>query len=200
MRKCPDTGQRSQRTRGRAPDPAISATILDATIRVLAREGADRMSMDQVAAEAGVSKVTVYTRFTSKVKLIGAALAHLRVDHVPERTGDTRTDLAALLKTMRRQYDQVGGMSIIGSCLTSEPRSNELIDTIRQSTLRPRRGYFLEVLTYARERGEIRHDADLELAVSTMVGAFYAHHLAGRRMDRNWDRRVVDAVLDGIIS
>lgn len=156
--------------------------------------------MDGVAAESGVSKVTLYARFGSKTELIGAALAYLRVDHLPERSGDTRADLVALLKALRRQYEEVGGMSIIGSCLVSEPRSSELLDVIRDSTLRPRRSYFVEVLAAARERGEIRSDADLELAVSQMVGAFYADHLAGNKMDEGWDARVVGAVLDGITT
>lgn len=169
-------------------------------MKVLARDGLDRMSMESVAAEAGVSKVTLYSRFGSKTELIGAALAYLRVEHLPEPTGNTRADLAALLKAMRRQYDEVGGMSIIGSCLVSEIRSPQLLDVIRDSTLRPRRGYFVEVLRAARERGEIRPEADLELAVSQLVGAFYADHLAGNKMDEDWAARVVDAVLDGITA
>ncbi|NKQ56989.1 TetR/AcrR family transcriptional regulator [Amycolatopsis sp. K13G38] len=186
------------RSRGRPRDPAISVAVLEATIKVLARDGVDRMSMEAVAAEAGVSKVTLYARFRNKTGLIGAALAHLRVDHVPARTGDTRADLVALLKAMRRQYDEVGGMSIIGSCLVSDGRSGALLDVIREATLRPRRGYFLEVLAAARDRGEIRPQADLELAVSQLVGAFYADQLAGREMAEDWDARVVDTVLDGI--
>ena len=50
--------------------------MLDATVRLLATEGVARTSMDRVAAAAGVSKVTVYSRWAGKNELVGAALAH----------------------------------------------------------------------------------------------------------------------------
>jgi Transcriptional regulator len=184
--------------RGRVRDPAIDAAVLEATIKLLAVEGVAGMSMDRVAAEAGVSKVTVYARYPSKSALIGAALTHLQVDHVPEPTGDTRADLVALLVAMRRQYDEVGGMSIIGSCLADEPRSGELLALIRKSTLLPRREYFARVLRAGVERGDLRADVDVERGTSLLVGVFYADHLAGIPAGPDWAESVVDSVLRGI--
>jgi AcrR family transcriptional regulator len=184
--------------RGRVRDPAVEVAVLEAAITILALEGVAGTSMDRVAAEAGVSKVTVYTRYPSKSALIGAALTHLQVDHVPEPTGAARTDLAALLGAMRRQYDEVGGMSIIGSCLAAEPRSRELLDLIRASTLLPRRRQFARVLRAGVDRGELRADLDVERATSMLVGVLYADHLAGVPADPGWATSVVDDVLRGI--
>lgn len=156
--------------------------------------------MDKVAAEAGTSKVTLYTRYPSKTALIDAALAHLRVEGVPRLTGDTRIDLVARLEHMIQQYYRVGGMSIIGSCLAAEPRSSDLLDVIRRSTLLPRRKYFVEVLELARDRGELRDGVDLDQAVSVLVGAFYAEHLAGRARTEDWPAQVVNIVLRGLLS
>jgi AcrR family transcriptional regulator len=186
------------RGRGRARDPAIDVAVLEAAIKILALEGVAGTSMDRVAAEAGVSKVTVYTRFASKSALIGGALAHLQVDHVPERTGDVRADLAALLAAMREQYDEVGGMSIIGSCLAEEPRSGELLDLVRRSTLLPRRSHFARVLQAGVERGQLRPGLDVERATSMLVGVLYADHLAGIPAGPGWAASVVDDVLRGI--
>ena len=55
------------------PDPATtSERILDATLEVLARSGARRLSLSDVAATAGVSRPTLYRWFPSKEDLLEA--------------------------------------------------------------------------------------------------------------------------------
>lgn len=183
---------------GRRRDPSKDIAVLDATVKLLATEGLDGMTMDQVAAATGISKMTMYKRWSSKTALIGAALNHLQVDHVLERTGSTREDLIALLIAMARQYDEVGGMSILGSCLTDEPRSGELLKIIRESTLVPRRAHFKEVLQSGLDRGVLRADTDLEAAVSSIVGAFYADHLAGIAFTEDRAATIVNLILAGL--
>ncbi|MGI3224574.1 hypothetical protein ACRJ4B_12100 [Streptomyces sp. GTA36] len=51
--------------------------------------------------------------------LIGVALTHLRIENVPEPTGDLRADLIALLKHMTADYERIGGLSLTGSCLAT---------------------------------------------------------------------------------
>lgn len=114
--------------------------------------------------------------------------------------GDTRKDLIARLDHMIEQYDRVGGMSIIGSCLAAEPRSAGLLEVGRRSTLLPRRTYFQEVFEAAQVRGELRRGIDLDLAVSVLVGAFYGDHLAGRHRHWNWTHQVVTTVLAGLLT
>lgn len=176
----------------------MDRAVLEAAVRVLADQGLDNFSVAKVAVEAGTAKATVYSRFPSRMALIGAALAHLRVENVPGPTGDLRDDLIALLEHMVDQYERVGGMSIVGSCLAAERRSPELLETIRTSTFLPRRETFLNVLATGQDTGRIREDADLEQAVSAVIGTFYADHLAGRPMGGAWATRVIDSVLQGI--
>ncbi|WP_336156942.1 TetR/AcrR family transcriptional regulator [Amycolatopsis sp. VC5-11] len=187
-------------SRGRPRDPAIEAAILDATIRLLASAGVEGTSVEKVASDAGTSKVTVYTRFRSKSELIGAALARLQIGDLPAPTGDPENDLVALLAAMRRQYAEVGGMSIIGTCLTAEAQSGEFLDIVRASTLHPRRAAFAGIVRHAIETGEFRPGTDVERTVSLIIGAFYADYLAGVEMGEDWDRSVVKAVLDGARS
>lgn len=51
---------------GRPKDPEKRQAILDAAKRLFARHGYEGSSMDAIAAEAGVSKLTVYSHFTDK--------------------------------------------------------------------------------------------------------------------------------------
>ncbi len=169
--------------------------MLEATIKLLATAGIAGTSMDRVAAEAGVSKVTVYTRWPSKSELIGAALTHLQVDDVPAPVGSARADLIAHLDAMRRQYDEVGGMAIIGNCLAEEPLSGDLLATIRRSTLLPRRELLGVVVRDGVARGELAADLDVERVISMLLGSLYADHLAGRPTGPDWAAGVVDEFL-----
>ncbi|MBA2239300.1 MAG: TetR/AcrR family transcriptional regulator [Lysobacter sp.] len=59
---------------GRPKDLGKRASILDAAKVMFTRHGFDGASMDQIAAEAGVSKLTVYSHFGDKESLFGAAV------------------------------------------------------------------------------------------------------------------------------
>lgn len=62
---------------GRPKDLAKGAAILDAAKRMFLQHGYERMSMDQIAAEAGVSKLTVYSHYGDKQTLfLEAVKAH----------------------------------------------------------------------------------------------------------------------------
>nr|WP_255480595.1 TetR/AcrR family transcriptional regulator [Quadrisphaera sp. RL12-1S] len=173
---------------------------MEATIALLAQEGLGRVSMDRVATAAGVSKVTIYTRWSSRDDLIAAALQHLELGDLPPATGDLREDLVSRLEAMRRQYERVGGMSIIGSCLAGEPSSGQMLEIIRRSTLLPRREHFAEVVRTAIDRGTLPADLDVERFTSLLIGSLYADHLAGRPLDEHWAPAVVDLALRGALA
>lgn len=52
------------------PDPSTSRRILDATAEVLGRSGMSKLSLSEVALQAGVSRPTLYRWFSSKDELI----------------------------------------------------------------------------------------------------------------------------------
>ena len=125
--------------------------------------------------------------------LVLEAYNELIYGDVPEPTGDVRADLVALLDAMRAQYDAVGAMSILGSCLADG--DGVLLDIVRENTLLPRRALFAAVLAAGVERGELRADLDVEAATSLVVGTLYADHLAGRSTPT---ATVVDLALAGL--
>lgn len=59
---------------GRPKDPTKRAAILDAAGRIFRQHGYEGTSMDQIAAEAGVSKLTVYSHFGDKSALFGTVV------------------------------------------------------------------------------------------------------------------------------
>ncbi len=59
---------------GRPKDMGKHSAILEAAKRMFAREGFENVSMDKIAAEAGVSKLTVYSHFGDKEALFVASV------------------------------------------------------------------------------------------------------------------------------
>ena len=66
--QTPDTTVAKAAGPGRPKDPGKRAAILDAAKRLFVSQGFERVSMDQIAAEAGVSKLTVYSHFGDKFR------------------------------------------------------------------------------------------------------------------------------------
>src|SRR5690606_2232595 len=69
---------------GRPKDPEKRAAILDAAKRLFPLHGFDGVSMDQIAADAGVSKLTVYSHFRDKDTLFIEAVREKCQEQLPE--------------------------------------------------------------------------------------------------------------------
>ena len=63
-------------------------------------------------------------------------------------------------------------MAMIGSVLAEEQATPELLSLFRERVVGPRRDEVREVLDHARERGELRKEADLESAVNMLIGSY----------------------------
>lgn len=191
-------GGTESRAAGRPRSAEKEAAILRAALELLAARGYVRMTLDQVAAAAGVSKSTIHLRWKTKADLVTAALESVRMAVAPPPSGDTRTDLVAILKDFAATVERVRGMALIGTCLAEEAHTPDLLALLRERTVLPRRTLLRQVLEQARERGEIRPGADLEAAVSALLGPFYADYMAGRGGRMGWAEDATDLVLAGL--
>lgn len=72
--QAPETTVTKSAGPGRPKDPGKRAAILAAAKRLFVSDGFERVSMDQIAAEAGVSKLTVYSHFGDKESLFADAV------------------------------------------------------------------------------------------------------------------------------
>jgi AcrR family transcriptional regulator len=151
-----------------------------------------------VAARAGVSKASVYLRYRGKADLATAALAHLREAGGPEPTGDLRRDLAALLRTIRRNVERASAMALIGVCLAEEARTPELLRLFRERSVGPRRDDVLAIVLAARARGAVRADVPTGAVVDLVLGALHSRHLSGEPAPEGWEEAVVDVLVGGL--
>lgn len=190
-------GPAGPRPRGRPRSAEHDDAILEAAARLLGELGYSRMSMEAVAAAAGVSKPTLYLRYAGKAELVAAAFERLRIGGAPALSGDLRADLVAQLRHLRLVFERVG-MSMVGVCLAEADHVPDLIARLRERSLEPGRQLMRDAFAAAEARGEIAAGADVETAVESAIGAYYARYLAGRPFGPGWEERVADATLRSV--
>ena len=186
---------RSDPRPGRPRDPDVDRAILRATLRVLAEEGYAGTSIERVASEAGVGKTAIYRRYSSKEELAASALGSIRAEWgPPPDTGSARNDMVEMLVLAQAAFARGPVFPMLGALLVEERRNPELFELFRERVMRPRRDDAMKVLQRGVERGEIRADADLEVAIHAMVGSILARHIMGVPESREIIEETVNAV------
>lgn len=183
---------------GRPRDAEAEVRILQAALRLLAEDGYSRMSLDAVAAEAGVSKPTIYRRWSSKADLATAALRTMQTSEPVVATGSTVGDLTATLQNFSRSLLRPNGMSLIGTVLAEEVHTPELLALFRERLVANRRNQIHEILRRAQRNRELRPGVSLDAAVNMLVGAFYARYLASSTVPPGFAKELVDIVWKGL--
>jgi AcrR family transcriptional regulator len=140
----------------------VDEAILAAAMDLLAEAGYARLTMDQVAARAGVGKASVYLRWPNKVALVAEAIQH-RSAVVPEvpHTGSLPDDMLAFLRGLLRGKS-AGARAL--AAVTGEIASNpELKKAWRRSLVTTLSACVRLILERAIERGELPEASDVEL-------------------------------------
>ena len=183
---------------GRPRDPGLDAAILAAAGRLLASQGYARMSIDAVAAAAGVSKPTLYRRFAGKADLATAALAAAIDEGARPPAGlGLEAALVEALEHLARRLRAPHSMALVGTLLAEEQQTPQLIELFRRRVWKLRAELLREVIQRGAERGELRPGADPEVLVAMLIGSLYAAHLGQGRIPRGGPARVVRAALEG---
>ncbi|MFJ4654344.1 TetR/AcrR family transcriptional regulator [Nocardia sp. NPDC088792] len=110
--------------RGRPRDAGRDAAILDAALQVLTEVGYDQMSVESVAARAGVAKTTIYRRYSDKAAVVVAAVEHRAPASVPRvRSDDLRGALLQVVRWLAREIaeQEVGLLGALFAGMRSDP-------------------------------------------------------------------------------
>src|SRR4051794_9827089 len=139
--------------RGRPRDPRRRQAILEAAVYLLAEVGYDRMTVDALAARAGVSKPTIYRRWPGgKPEIVAEAIRAKRAEagDLPD-TGTLRGDLMAMLGAVISSLDA----QLAGGLLSHLRSSDELTAVFRDAVVADERRRYAVLLQRARARGEV---------------------------------------------
>ena len=192
-------GAGMERSPGRPRDARADRAILEATIELIAELGVYEFRTEDVAARAGVGKGAIYRRHRSKDELITAAVAAL-VDEeiaVPD-TGSTRADLLILMREAVALYRTSLAGRLMPKLLSAMAQKPHLARAIQDGFLAGRRGALSEVLRRGVERGDLRAELDVELALDVLAGPlFYRLLVTGGPLDDHLAEGVADLILRG---
>src|SRR5215211_4068060 len=149
---------------GRPRDPSRDGVIRAAILRLLADVGYGALTMDAVAAEAGVGKATIYRRWRTKQDLVVDTIAELNREgsEAPD-TGSLEEDLRQMLHGMVALINGPIGAATL-SLLSTVPHQPALAEAFHSGPLEAWRTAFEEVRRRAKQRGELRPGADGHLA------------------------------------
>ncbi|WP_018348938.1 TetR/AcrR family transcriptional regulator [Longispora albida] len=143
-------------------------TIAAAVRELIVETGYSGLTMDAVAARAGVGKAAIYRRHSSKASLVFASLLHGATPQPLPRTGTLRGDLTALAETIVGDIANPLAMAAAPGLMADLAEQPEVAELFRQTF-------------FAGEQAEIegilsRHGvtADAELLHAQMLGTAFA--------------------------
>lgn len=169
-------------TRGRPRSPQADQAIFDATRRLLESVGYQRLTIEGVAAEAGVAKTTIYRRYPHKAHLVLAEMSQAARDaptDLPD-TGSFHGDLVAIAHLIRDEICPSSPSSVSAALMTEAISDPEFADQVRAfADVRFEQGRPLYDRAVA--RGELRADVDWRVVSEMLVGWIFHASVASRR-------------------
>jgi AcrR family transcriptional regulator len=189
---------------GRPRDSRLHHAILDATRELLTTGSYAELSMESVAARAGVGKKTLYRRWSSKAPLVAEAVleAYGRSGSFPvAHTGDIGTDLRSWLSEHAEFLAEAPNAALVRALVAAAAaRPGDGEDLYRQLSA-PQLAGLTTRLRRAVEDGELRADADIDAVATALVGTmlFQALTHPGSGAAAGFDG-LVAALINGISS
>ena len=171
------------------------AAILESTVDLLCELGFAGLTIEGVAARAGVGKSTIYRHWRSKAELVIEAFGSLIRTAPPVHTGDLRTDLVERVRNVSAVISSPPLAPILPSLLDAAERDPELAELHRHFTALRRRGV-LDVLDAGMAAGTVAPGCDVELVADLLAGpVFYRRLISRAPLGPAFADRLVDALL-----
>jgi AcrR family transcriptional regulator len=176
----------------RTPSKEAHDKVLNAALRLIAERGIEATSMDAIAAEAGVSKATVYKHWENKDALLIDTIRN-HSDELPEfDSGNPREDMVRLVRYLAesRKREELGPVwhRIIGYAMGNP----EFLRALQAFAFEPRRVRIQRIVAQAVEKGELRRGIDAALAADLLIGPVMHRRFSGDTMPRDMPERIVD--------
>lgn len=180
-------------------DPRIlrsRAVILEAAVAELAEVGYGGVTIEAVAARAGVGKSTIYRHWHDKLDLIADAFETFHERMVPDLSDRSAREAIELLL---RHVAEVVVDSTFSRCIPAmiegaerDPRVRDFFYTYSAQ----RRQAVVDLILRGIADGEFDSGLDPELATATLLGAiFYRRLMTGEPFDPASAPTLVDLVL-----
>lgn len=178
--------------------------ILRAAADLLVSVGYERLTMEAIAARAGVGKQTVYRRWPSKSAVVAeAALSGslVPVGGAPADSGDVVTDLRDWLRTAATWLGEPGGGAVIRALAAAASDRHSDAARLYEAFTGPFRAALVARLARGVTEGRLRAGADLGAAADALVGTLLYRALASADpMTTEHADGLVDVLVAGLDS
>lgn len=188
------------RHHGTHHDPRVVRTrraVLTAARRLLVEEGHDAVTALRISEATGIARTTIYRHWPDREDLLRDALQAEPADPHIATTGDTRTDLIALLTHMADRVSRRPGarmMAVVAERSGRKGRTGGTHRDLMRQRMEPLRG----ALSAAVARGDLAVTLDLDDAVARLAGpVFFNGVLLRRQVTPAFVARVVDDFMTG---
>ncbi|HUJ66162.1 MAG TPA: TetR/AcrR family transcriptional regulator [Acidimicrobiales bacterium] len=182
--------------RGRRRDDSREQAILDAAVELIVTAGYDAMSIEAVAAHAGVSKATIYRRWTGKAELVADAMRRMGdgAHADPEDTGSLRGDLLAMSRTLFTGLAGADGGLVCGLAVAvrADPELGRLLADHKRAY---RQRVTSLIVSRAQDRGELPTGTEPPELVEIAAGVSLLRIMSGEPLDDPFADYLVDRVL-----
>jgi AcrR family transcriptional regulator len=163
--KTPDEKRRNEQAR---------TAILRAARELLDRRGFRRLTIEGIAARAGVGKATIYRWWPSKAAVAMDAVLEAAGPRIPfPDTGSAREDLRRQIASVIKLYTRTRTGRGLRALLAESQHDPSLAESLRDRFIASRRAEAATVFERAVERGELRPDLDVGVAIDALYGAVY---------------------------
>lgn len=183
---------------GRKRSEASREAILEASLALLRRGGYHELTIDGIAAEAGVGKQTIYRWWPSKGAVVLEAMIERasREIAVPN-TGRLGRDLHRFLAdSFASARGPNGSAAILRGLMAEAQLDPAFLDQLRTQFIAARRQALRELLERGRTRGELRRSVNLELLLDLVFGPLWYRLLVQHApLDARFARELAAAVM-----
>jgi AcrR family transcriptional regulator len=184
---------------GRPRDDGARSAILKAANAILEEKGIAGFSIEAVATRAGVGKTTIYRWWPSKGALaIAGFLAETGPKILYPDSGSAVADLTDQLKRVAAVYGGAAGR-VLAAIIAEGQRDPNTITAFIEGYAGPRRKEAKMILQAGIDRGELRPDIDLEVALDALYGPIYYRMLVPiGPLDSAWVEALAATVMAGL--
>lgn len=183
---------------GRDLDPRVERSrrvILSAALDLLGETGFGGVTIEAVAARAGVGKSTIYRHWPGKLELIEDAICTIKAPLTKPAGACTRERLIHILQQVASNVANSTWSTCLPAIIDAAERDPEVKVVHRRLTLE-RRQFLSDVLAEGVERGEVAPDRDLALVADCLIGPIMVRRLLLHEpLDPDAVPRLVDEVL-----
>ena len=187
------------RPRGRPRSVDADARILAATYDALSEVGYKNLTVDEIVARAGVSKATVYRRWSTKEELVVRCLQDRATQDNPPSTGDWRRDIEQAVEAMITLTNTDAGQAMVAVMAATYNHPELTIVFTRRDSGPP--ASIRSALCEGIERGELRADLDVDLTMDLLAATISFRMIAlNEVVPPSLAKSVVSIVLDGAVA